>query len=236
MDTVAYLIMVPMVYAAVAVFLIGCVVRLARVLAAPKVPHTLRVFPVRRAAPLLALYDTFALPTVRRHQPLLWACLMLFHLAFLLLILGHLDLFPGIHLMPADSPHMLGWGAIGAVLTAAVLYFLVRRFGSPYREISVPSDYLLLILLFLVFLTGDTISWGNSWNEAGFVITKQDFGRYLASLADFSFANPRDLLYGSHYVVVVLHVLFANLFLLFFPFSKVMHTFFALPLNRLRRG
>ena len=33
-----------------------------------------------------------------------------------------------------------------------------------------------------------------------------DFGLYLEELARFSFADPREVLIGSHYVVVVLHI------------------------------
>lgn len=235
-DAVFHFVMVPMVYLAFAVFAAGVIVRMTRVLRAPRHPSTLAVFPVRRPAFLRALVDTFALPVVRRQAPGFWIFLLLYHVAFLLLILGHLDLFPGIRLMPADSPHMLGWGAVGVALTLSVLVFLFRRFRSPVRDISVLGDYLLLLLLLAAFVTGGTISWANSWNEDGFVLTKQDFGSYLELLLDFSFANPRDVLPGSHYVVVVIHVFLANLVLMVFPFSKVMHTFFALPLNRLRRG
>jgi nitrate reductase gamma subunit len=235
-DAIFHFVMVPMVYIAFAVFVAGVVVRMARVLRAPRHPSTLAVFPVRRPAFLRALVDTFVLPVVRRQAPVFWVFLLLYHVAFLLLILGHLDLFPGIRLMPADSPHMLGWGAVGVALTLSALVFLFRRFRSPVRDISVLGDYLLLLLLLAAFVTGGTISWANSWNEDGFVLTKQDFGGYLELLLDFSFENPRDVLPGSHYVVVVIHVFLANLVLMVFPFSKVMHTFFALPLNRLRRG
>jgi nitrate reductase gamma subunit len=47
--------------------------------------------------------------------------------------------------------------------------------------------------------------------------------------------NPRSYFTGSHYVVIVVHVLLANLLLLALPFSKIMHAFFAVPLNALRR-
>jgi len=235
-DTIYFVILVPMVYLAVAVFLSGIGLRIAQVLAAPRHPFPLRIFPSPRAASLTALYDTFLMPQVRKHAPLFWVFLILFHAAFLLLILGHLDLLPGINLMPPDAPHMLGWGAVGAVLTVAVSYFLLRRMKGPVREISVLGDYLLLLLLLFLMLSGGMISWANSWNEAGFVISKQDFGLYLESLVRFTFENPRDLLPGSHYIVVVIHVLLANLFLMALPFTKIIHTFFALPMNRLRRG
>jgi nitrate reductase gamma subunit len=36
--------------------------------------------------------------------------------------------------------------------------------------------------------------------------------------------------------MLLLHIFFANLFLIFFPFSQFMHSIFSLPMNKLRRG
>jgi nitrate reductase gamma subunit len=234
-DAIFYFITTPMVYLAFAWCLVGIVINVAAILRAPRAPYSLKIFPAKSAPGLTAAVEAFTMPAVRRNRPVMWAFLIAFHLGLLGLLLGHLDLLPQIRITPAASKHMLGHGAIGVVVTIAALYFLFRRFRSPVREISAPADYLLLFLLFLAFLTGDTISWANSWNPDGFVLTKQDFGAYLNSLAHFSFANPRTFFTGSHYVVLAAHVLLANLLLLVLPFSKIMHTFFAVPLNALRR-
>lgn len=235
-DRIFYFVMVPMVYLAVAVFVLGIIAALVRIYAAPKYANPLHTFPRRRGGGWWALQDTFTMPQVRRQAPLFWIMLMIYHLAFLLLILAHLDLIPGIHLMSPDSAHMFGAGSVGVAVTLSLLYFLFRRLRHPTREVSAFGDYLLLLLLLFTCLTGDTISWANSWNPDGFVLGKEDFGNYLRILLDFSFENPRDVLPGSHYVVLVLHVALANLFLMIFPLSKFMHTFLAMPLNRLRRG
>lgn len=237
-DKIGFFVLVPMVYLAAAMFVIGLLVRFVGIMTAPRHAAPLHLFPKRQPVALLAVSDTFTMPQVRVHAPVFWVFLMVYHVGFLLLILGHLDLFPGIRLMPAASPHMLGWGAVGVAVTIPVGYFMVRRWMAPVREISTLGDYLLLTLLFLTFLTGDTISWANSWNQAsgGFVIGKAEFGEYLQSLLRFGFDDPREILYGSHYIVVVLHVLLANLVLIVFPFTKFTHTFLALPVNRLRRG
>ncbi len=236
-DKIFYFIMVPMVYLAFAWFIAGSIMKIVEILKAPRVPHTLKIFPEKesRVPRLAALLDAFTMPTVRAHRPLLWFFLIVFHVGIAVLILAHLDLLPQIRLTSAESPHMIGHGAVGVVLTVSVLYLLFRRFRSPVREFSVPSDYLLLFLLFLIFVTGDIISWGNSWSSDGFVITKQDFGWYLSNLVRFTFADPSTGLSGSHYSLVALHVLLANLFLIILPFSKIMHSFFAIPLNTLRR-
>jgi [DsrC]-trisulfide reductase subunit M len=234
-DKIFYFIMVPMVYLAFAWCILGVMWKVSVVFRLPKQTHTLKVFPATKAPGLRGAFEAFSMPTVRRYKPVLWVFLGLFHVGVLGVILAHLDLLPQINIMPADSKHMLGNGAFGVAVTVSVLYFMVRRFRTPIREISVPADFLILLLLFLIFITGDTISWGNSWSSDGFVISKQDFGGYLNSLVHFTFADPRDMLEGSHYVVIVIHVLLANLLLIALPFSKIMHTFFAVPLNMLRR-
>jgi nitrate reductase gamma subunit len=234
-DKVFYLVMVPMVYMAFAACIVGVLMKFTELLKAPKHPHTLQIFPQRKAGGLFAAVEVFTLPTVRQTKPVLWVFLMLFHLGVVGLILSHLDLLPLINFMSADSPHMIGNGFVGVTVTISLLYFLMRRFSSPVREISVPADYLLLLLLFMIFITGDTISWSNSWNGDGFVLNKQDFGAYLDGMVRFTFENPADNLDSSHYVVLVVHVFLANLFLIVLPFSKIMHAFFAVALNRLRR-
>ena len=93
METISYIVLVPMVYLAAAIFIIGTTVRLIKIFKAPKHPTTLQIFPAKKPAWLWALHDTFLFPTVRRHKPVLWIFLMLFHICLLLLIIGHLELF-----------------------------------------------------------------------------------------------------------------------------------------------
>ena len=110
-------------------------------------------FPEKRPKWLWALHDTFLLPTVRRHNPVLWVFLMLFHVSLLLLIIGHLELFKEFEVLQIVQHEIfLGRGFIGLILCIALLFFLFRRFVSPNRELSVPEDYYLLILLFLTCL------------------------------------------------------------------------------------
>lgn len=234
-EKVEYFIMVPMVYLALIFCLVAIVLRIVSILRAPAQPYSLRIFPASKRPGLAALKDTFLMPQVRRHKPLFWVFLMIFHISFLLLILGHLDILPNISLMPEDSRHMLGWGIVGVGVTLPLFYFLFRRFKSPNREITVPADYLLLILLLFLSLFGDMMSWGNSWTANGFVMTKQDFAQYFNGLISFTFADPRQVLKGSHYHFAVIHVLLANIFFIVLPFSKVVHAFLAMPINLLRR-
>ena len=234
-DKIEYIIMVPMVYAALLFCLVAIILRIISIFRSPRQPYSLRIFPSSKRPGLTALSDTFTMPQVRKHQPLFWVFLMLFHTAFLFLVLGHLDILPQISILPEASRHMLGGGIVGVGVTLPLFYFLLRRFRSPNREITVPADYLLLVLILFLCLFGDLMSWGNSWTANGFVMTKQDFALYFSGLARFTFADPRLVLPGSHYHFAVIHVLLANVFFLVLPFSKIVHAFLAMPINLLRR-
>ena len=236
METLYYIILVPMVYVAFATFFIGTAVRLIKIFKEPKHPTTLQIYPEKKPRWLWGLLDAFLFPTVRRHKPLLWIFLMAFHICILLLIIGHLELFGEIEFLQI-IPHeiFLGQGLVGLVATIALLYFLFRRFRSPVRELSVPEDYYLLILLFLVVLFGSQMDWARRWYFYE-TISVDQYREYLSSLLYFDPYLPPELTDSGHSFMLVLHVFFANLFLIFFPFSQLMHSFLALPMNKLRRG
>jgi nitrate reductase gamma subunit len=236
LETLYYIILVPMVYVAFATFFIGTTVRLIKIFREPKHPTTLQIYPAKQPRWLWALFDTFLFPTVRRHKPVLWIFLMAFHICILLLIVGHLELFGEIELLQM-IPHeiFLGQGFVGLIATIALLYFLFRRFLSPVRELSVPEDYFLLILLFLVVLFGSQMDWARRWYFYE-TISVDQYREYLSSLLYFSPYLPEALTESGHSFMLVLHVFFANLFLIFFPFSQLMHSFLSLPMNKLRRG
>jgi nitrate reductase gamma subunit len=235
LNQIEYFIVVPMVYLAILFCIVMIVVRIVQIFQAPAQPYSLKIFPVAKRPGWRAVGDAFLMPTVKKHKPLFWVFLMIFHVAFLLLILGHFDLLPQISILPESSKHMLGWGLVGVGVTVPLFYFFIRRFKTPNREISVPADYILLLLVIFLALFGDLMSWGNSWTATGFVITKQGFANYFRVLTDFSFVDPRTFLSGTHYHFLVIHVFLANLFFIVLPFTKIMHSFFAIPINMLRR-
>lgn len=236
METLSYIILVPMVYLAATIFIIGTTVRLIKIFRAPRHPATLQIFPAKRPAWLWALHDTFLFPTVRRHKPVLWIFLMLFHICLVLLIIGHLELFGEFEILQV-IPHeiFLGQGLVGLIAGVSLLYFLFRRFRSPVRDLSVPEDYYLLILLFLVVLFGSQMDWARNWYYYE-TMSVEDYREYLSSLIILQPELPGSVTESGHSFMLVLHVFFANLFLIFFPFSQVMHSFLSLPMNKLRRG
>lgn len=236
METLYYIILIPMVYLAFGVFFLGVLFRLVKIWREPKNPSTLQIFPERPFKWPLILIDTFLLPTVRRHKPLLWVFLMAFHVSFLLLIIGHLELTGEIPIFQLiEHEVFLGRGFLGLIMSVALLYFLFRRFSSPVRDLSVPEDYYLLILLFLTVIFGSEMDWARRWYEYG-ELDVDTYREYLSSLLYLRPVLPETVTDSGHSFMLVLHVFFANLFLMFFPFSKIMHSFFSLAMNKLRRG
>jgi nitrate reductase gamma subunit len=236
METVYYLILVPMVYLAVAVFVVGTIWRLASILRAPKQPSTLQILSVKRRGFFWVLHDAFLMPTIRRHQPVFWVFLMVFHICLLLLIVGHLELIWDIGIFQI-IPHevFIGKGFVGLLSFVCLLVFMYRRFLSPVRELSVAEDYLLLVLLMLVVLFGSEMDWARRW-YAYDSMTVGDYREYLLGLVALSPELPWAVNDSGHSFMLVVHVFFANLFLIFFPFSQSMHAFLSIPINKLRRG
>jgi nitrate reductase gamma subunit len=235
-QTVYYIILVPMVYLAFAVFIIGTIARIVKIWREPPNPSPLEIHPVKKPGWLWALTDTFLFPTVRRHKPVLWVFLMAFHICLLLLLIGHLELMADFAIFQI-IPHeiFLGNGFVGLILAVCLLYFLFRRLVSPVKDLSVPEDYYLLILLFLVVIFGSEMDWARSWYDYGEMLV-EDYRGYMLSLLVFKPELPYATTFSGHSFMLILHVFFANLFLMVFPFSQLMHAILSLPMNKLRRG
>lgn len=236
MDTVIYFILVPMVYIAFGVFILGTIIRLIHIFRQPKNPATLQIYPAKQPAWLWAIHDTFLFPTVRRHKPLLWVFLMVFHISLVLLLISHIELiadFPALQAIPHEVP--IGSGFVGLAAAICVLYFFFRRFKSPVRELSVPEDYLLLILIFLTVLFGAEMDWARTWYDYD-EMSIGDYREYLYGLVTFSPELSDVVTESGHSFMLVVHIFFANVLLMVFPFTQMMHAFLSLPMNKLRRG
>ena len=235
-ENIFYFIMVPMVYLAFATLAIGIAFKLVIVFRSPNVKGSLGVFPRERLRLWGILKESLAVPAAYRKSRLFWFFIMAYHIAFVLLVLGHLELVWDIgliHLIPHEV--FLGSGAVGITLIASVLYFFFRRFKSPYREISVPEDYLLLLLLFLAFFFGSHLHLADRFGMEALHIPVEEYRAYLSSLVSFDPRLPVMITASPLFIILILHLFFANLFLMLFPFSKMIHSvfvFFALHLKR----
>jgi nitrate reductase gamma subunit len=235
-SNVYYFAMVPMVYAAFAVLTGGIISKLAVVIASKKFKGSLATYPHVLPRPAGVAAEAFFVPVAWRKAKVFWLFIIAYHVAFLFLIIGHLELireFKTIQIIPHQV--FLGAGAVGVCLVVSVLYFLFRRFKSPWREISVPEDFLFLLLLFLTIVFGSHLHLAARYAVAGFDIPVEDYRTYLSSLVAFSPVVPDGIKGSPHYVLVALHIFLANLVLMMIPFTKIIHmifAFFALNLKR----
>jgi nitrate reductase gamma subunit len=234
-DTLNYIILVPMVYFSFAVFAAGLVYQITIVLRKPGLKIPLNLYPQKKPAWFHILVDTFLLPSVFKARPVMWFFLMLFHACIFLLIIGHIELIHAFSIFQIiEHEIFLGRGFIGVALFISLLYFLFRRFSSHAKNLSVPEDYFLLISLLLTVILGSELDWARTW--FGFEeMTVSDYQNYLKSLLMLQ-PDISEVTYSGHSFMLVFHVFFANLFIMFFPFSKMMHAIFAIPLNKIRRG
>jgi nitrate reductase gamma subunit len=233
-----YFAMVPMVYAAFAVLIGGLLFKLAVVFFSKKFPGSLATYPKRLPRPIGVAAEAFAVPAAWKKDKVFWIFIIAYHVAFVLLFIGHLELireFRALQIIPHDV--FLGAGSVGIVLIITVLYFLFRRFRSPWREISVPEDFLILILLFLTMFIGSHLHLSARLYAGGgaFDIPVEAYREYLSSLVAFKPVVPSGIADSPHYVLVALHIFLANLVLMLIPFSKVVHMAFAFLSLNLRR-
>lgn len=235
-NSIYYFVMVPMVYIAFATLILGILFKFIRVVFSPPVQGTLGIFPRKLPKPLGVLKDSFLVPAAWRSSKILWLAIVAFHLAFLLLFIGHLELIKDFKIIQVISHEVfLGAGWVGIVLTFTTLYFLMRRFSSPVRQISIPEDYILLIVLFLTFIFGSHMHLAARYSESGFDIQVGDFRAYLSSLFAFNPIIPEEISESPHYILLVIHIFLANLFMIFFPFSKMIHSVFVFFAHKIKR-
>ena len=235
MDSVYYFILVPMVYFAFFIFIAGNILQIVKVIQRKRFAPPLKIYPEQKPSFLWAIYDAFLFPMVRRSNPILWFFLIGFHVCVFLLFLGHLELIGDFSVLQIIGHEIfIGRGFVGLGILIALLFFLFRRFASPVRQFSVPEDYLILMLLLLTAIFGSQMDWARTWYGYG-ELTVYEYRPYILSLISLS-PDIGPVMDVGHSFMLVLHVFFANLLLMFFPFSKLVHSIFAVPLNMIRRG
>ena len=224
----AYFVMVPMVYLAFFILIIGIIYKLAVVFRSPRIKGSLGLFPADMPVAAGVLKDAFFVPVAFRRDRVFWAFIVLFHAFFLFLFLGHLELVWDIRVLQI-VPHriFLGAGVIGITLLIATLYFLFRRLGTPHREISVPEDFILLLILFLSIAFGSILHLAERFGIGALQVPVGEYRSYFMSLLAFSPKLPVMVSHSPHYAVMVIHIFFSNLFIMLFPFSKMIHSVFA---------
>jgi nitrate reductase gamma subunit len=238
MDWVSYLVAGLMVYVAVAVFVSGMAYQVIQWLGAPKTRIKTGYFPKPRTTRerwLKVAEDSFVFPEVIKFDRWMWIFTILFHFGLVGAFVGHLRLLqeftPLVDLLGSKGMDRFAFwsgGLMGIALIVGLLYYLFRRLNFPFRELSVPEDYILLVLLILTVVMGNLMRFSGDIHVA-------EYRAYLQSLLSFRPAFPEALAASSTKWALVLHVLFANLVFIFFPFSKLVHVIATFPANLARR-
>lgn len=227
------LIVAILVYVAVIVFIAGMTFRIVVWIKAPRMQIQLGMFPKpknRFIRFFKILKDSFVFPQVIEVDKWMWIFAILFHLALLIALAGHFRLIREFTFISniigqknLNTLGAVGGGTVGIIMILVLFYYLFRRFASPYKEISVPEDFILIILLAAIIGLGDHMRFfGN--------IHTEEYRKYFLSILLFKPSFPQALADSQTRWVLSWHVLSVNLFVIYFPFSKLIHvigTFFA---------
>ncbi len=237
MDWFSFLVAGVMVYVALTVFVLGMAYRIYLWAKVPKTRVRLAIFPGRRsrvARWFVAAKNALIFPQVIEVDPKVWLFSMLFHFGLLGAFVGHLRLLheftPLVGALGSEGMERLsfwGGGTVGVILSMAIVYLLVRRMKSPYRDVSVPEDYILLLLILAVVTMGNYLRFFGDVHIA-------DYRAYVQSLLAFKPAFAAALAASSFKSALVVHVFLANLVLIYFPFGKLVHVVGTFATNLVR--
>jgi nitrate reductase gamma subunit len=227
------------VYLALAVFIVGMAWRIREWMTTPRSPIPLGMFPKPKTKSgrfFKMLKDTFIAPQSARIEPAMWIAAMAFHIAALGAFVGHLRLIREFPVLPsllgdAGMNTFAAWsGSIaGILMLVAIVFWIARRTYGPYKTISVPEDYLLLALLLGVVVMGDHMRF-----VYGSVVHAATYRAWFTSLLTFRPSFPAELTSSNVGISLGTHMLFVDLFLIYFPFSKLVHSVGSLVTNYVR--
>ncbi|MDA8227107.1 MAG: respiratory nitrate reductase subunit gamma [Desulfitobacterium hafniense] len=209
-------------YIVIILFLGGMIHRMLMWAHVP-VPFKLTVFPSPKTtggAVADLVKETVGFRSLWRGNKGLWFGAWLFHISLAMVIIGHAVgiYYSGHHFMmfgstAEQSEHLsvvIGTYA-GIALLLGLLILLIRRASSPQlRFISNFSDYLVLLLILGIAMSGMYMRW---FADVPYSVVRS----YLAGLLTLRPIAPPD---NSAFMV---HFTLVQLLLLYFPYSKLMH-------------
>ncbi|MFP4609697.1 MAG: respiratory nitrate reductase subunit gamma [Thiohalophilus sp.] len=199
-------------YAATLLLVVGLVHKItlyARTPAPLKIPTT--PAPVSRSGVVLRMVQEVVLFTsLFKATKWTWLFGWLFHLGLLLVLLRHLRYFQAEAWFWVDLIQPFGKYASYAMVIGLLGLFARRIFVDRVRYISAPSDYLMLLLLIAIGVTGMLMTFVT---HTDIVMVK---GFFLGLLRFSIEPLPGDLLLLTHLTLVAL-------LMIIFPISKLLH-------------
>jgi len=227
MDWFSFLVAGVLVYVAVVIFIMGTAYRIYQWFTVSRVNIRLGMFPRpknRWERGIKLFKDSLLYPQVIGVDATMWFFVLLLHIGGIGAFIGHLRLFREFTFISnalgeEGMAQFALWtgGTIGILLLISVTYFILRRFKSPYKDLSTPEDYLLLVLVLIILLFGNHLRFFGDVHVA-------EYREYIHSLLAFRPAFPEAIAESSTKWVLVSHVLTSNFLFIYFPFSKLIHS------------
>lgn len=212
-------------YIAVVVFFGGIAYRIYRWRHKRPVPARLSLFPrpQNRLGRLLdTLVDMFTLKGLWQVNKPLWVGGFFMHLGLLLLLLGHVRAFTDYYFIwdllqwGEEQQHQFSAAAgtvAGLLFLLPLLYLLARRFSGAVKWLSIPEDFFVLFLLLGIAITGNHMRFLRD-------VDSHQVRAFFRGLATFQWQSPP----VSAGVSFFYHFASVQLLMVYFPFSKLMHT------------
>ncbi len=207
-------------YIALLVFMCGLIYRFRAWQKAPQ-PGNLTLYPTRGWGGVAIAKEILFFPNLYKEDKPFWLLAWSFHVALALAFVGHLravtgridsmlqSLGLGTHDIEALS--LVAGGAAGLILMVAAVTLILRRLAlTRVREISSVPDFVALLLLTAVITTGNLMRFGSA------SVDLTEVREWASSLLSLTPAVPST-------PAVLLHLFCAEVLILYFAFSKLMH-------------
>jgi nitrate reductase gamma subunit len=225
METVAFLFYYITPYIAVVVFVGGIAYQLIRWQRKSSVAAHLSLFPRpqgRLGRLVDALVDMFTMKGLLKVNKPLWIGGFIMHLGLFLLATGHVRAFTDYYFLW----DLLQWGEeqqaefsrvagsiAGMLFMVPLVYLLARRFSGAVKWLSNPEDYFVLVLLIGIAITGNHMRFLRE-------VDAHQVRDFIQGLFFFRW-QPAPISAGASFLY---HFSFVQLLMIYFPFSKLMHT------------
>jgi len=194
------------------VLVVGLALKIARYARTPaplKIPTT--PAPVTRTGVVLRLFrEVVFFESLFKSTKWTWLFGWLFHIGLFLVLIRHLRYFMDPVWLPVQLIQPFGMYAAFAMVIGLAGLLARRFFVDRVRYISSPSDYLWLILLLVIGLSGLTMTFVLHTD----IVMVKDF---FTGLMGFSIGElPVDL-------PLIIHLGMVAVLMILFPFSKLLH-------------
>ncbi len=226
-----------MVYIAVFVFIVGMAYQIYGWVKTPRSLVRLGIFPKPKNKGVRffkLLKDSFIFPHSAEADPWMYTFAILFHFSLAAVLFAHFrmvhEFTPIANALGKEGMEKLGaiaGGTLGIILLVTILFYIFRRFFSPYKDLSVFEDYFIVFLLIVIIGLGDHLRFFAK-------ISASEYRAYFLSILTFRPYFPEAIAEKGARWVLTMHVFFVNLFVMYFPFSKLTHAIGTFAVNSVR--